>query len=1289
MLTRVPLALIGSVFVLSVGWNYHDLVAEDVDELDLPSEVINVVGTLPTYNNRTVDGVAAVDRLDATFRSFIDFTEKTGGQREVIWETGGGTIGWSFVYEAPSTLVARAAGNGGLSLATARFRVPQRLLDEDFLDVAWTFDVDEGAGMQTLGIVVNEYRVASVTEGLQTDWSGGNGAGYGVIGGSMAANGANGGIPGVAFVSGELDLVLGLEFFADQNLVPLETDSDGDGLPDEWEELFSEDPALLGRDGDADGDGLDDPGELAAGTDPTLEDTDGDDLTDGREGDVGTDPLDPDSDADGVSDGDEVDGDPATDPLDPDSDDDGFTDGNEREEGSDPNDPESVPAVNCVGVEELEVPSEVIGVLGPMATWDNADRSGNGFRDDREDVTFRVSIDFEEKADGLREVIFDAGGGTVGFSLVYEAPSLLVLRAAGTGGANVATARFRVPSPLIEGGSLVEVAWSYDVNNGQGLEEISIYLNGYRASRVAMDIDPFPDWTGNNQARFGTVSADLAAGGNNTTISGGDFVSGTIDLGMGLEFYGETMYCPLETDGDGDGLVDQWEVLYTPGVLDVLSGGDADSDGLTDARERDLGTDPTAADSDDDGAVDGREVDDLGTDPIDPDTDDDGRSDGDEVDGDPATDPFDADTDDDGFPDGLEVAAGSDPTDPNSVPPAECDGEEELDLPTEVYTVIGPLPTFNNLGGTNDRLDATFRVLVDFEEKVDGNREVIFETGGGTVGWSIAYEAPSALVARAAGNGGFSVATAKFFLPDALIDAGEIEVAWTYDVDNGQNLQAIAIFVEGYQVAYTPMDLGGDWSGSNAASFGSATGTMAAGGNNTSIAGDTFISGIILADEFEFLGLEFFVNTLYCPLTTDRDADGLPDQWENLYTPGDLDVLGDGDFDGDGLNDVDELAFHTDPTRADTDGDGLDDGAERDAGSDPLESDTDGDGLTDADEVLAERPTDPTLTDTDGDGLDDGVEAAIGSDATDAASPVVMADSVAEWSATGTQGENGWFNGFFNLTLDLDGIYEPEEFVEFTNSCAVDGSPCEEGGPVNPAGNHWTGVSWDKTSAATGPWTFLGQEATHPNGVNSVPNQEEWTIRRWVVSADAEVSVVWHLRKTNLAGAGVSGRLFHNGLEIDFASVGGRGAAGVLQVVNVDLEEGDTLDLAHTPVGPTGDTGDGSDGSANWMRVVTRDGPPPEPEEVFHRGDPNNSGSIDLTDGVIVLNFLFLGGAPPVCFDAADFNDSGTLDLTDGVGVFNFLFLGGAVPADPGPLTEPCGPDPTDDPFDCETYTNC
>ena len=32
----------------------------------------------------------------------------------------------------------------------------------------------------------------------------------------------------------------------------------------------------------------------------------------------------------------------------------------------------------------------------------------------------------------------------------------------------------------------------------------------------------------------------------------------------------------------------------------------------------------------------------------------------------------------------------------------------------------------------------------------------------------------------------------------------------------------------------------------------------------------------------------------------------------------------------------------------------------------------------------------------------------------------------------------------------------------------------------------------------------------------------------------------------------------------------------------------------------------------------------------FRRGDPDNNGAIQLTDGIFILNFLFLGGeAPP------------------------------------------------------------
>jgi ELWxxDGT repeat protein len=73
---------------------------------------------------------------------------------------------------------------------------------------------------------------------------------------------------------------------------------------------------------------------------------------------------------------------------------------------------------------------------------------------------------------------------------------------------------------------------------------------------------------------------------------------------------------------------------------------DADLDGLLDTDERALGTDEFDADTDDDGLSDGAEVNTHGTDPLL------------------------ADTDGDGFSDSAEIDAGSDPLDPQSVPPA-------------------------------------------------------------------------------------------------------------------------------------------------------------------------------------------------------------------------------------------------------------------------------------------------------------------------------------------------------------------------------------------------------------------------------------------------------------------------------------------------------------------------------------------------------------------------------------------------------------------------------------------
>ncbi len=91
---------------------------------------------------------------------------------------------------------------------------------------------------------------------------------------------------------------------------------------------------------------------------------------------------------------------------------------------------------------------------------------------------------------------------------------------------------------------------------------------------------------------------------------------------------------------------------------------------------------------------------------------------------------------------------------------------------------------------------------------------------------------------------------------------------------------------------------------------------------------------------------------------------------------------------------------------------------------------------------------------------------------------------------------------------------------------------------------------------------------------------------------------------------------------------------------------------------------------------------PPPPPKGFRRGDADANGSLDLTDPVSVLNFLFLAGVKPACADAADVDDTGTLDLTDAVYSLNFQFLAGPRPPDPGP--EGCGDDPTPDAGDVD-----
>jgi hypothetical protein len=113
---------------------------------------------------------------------------------------------------------------------------------------------------------------------------------------------------------------------------------------------------------------------------------------------------------------------------------------------------------------------------------------------------------------------------------------------------------------------------------------------------------------------------------------------------------------------------DVQRTLYLFQPLNAESGeSDSDEDGLDDARELELGTNPFLPDADEDGLADGDEVNFYGTDPQQPDTDDDDLDDTEEV-VTYSTNPLIADTDGDGVSDRREVTAGSDPLDTMSGP---------------------------------------------------------------------------------------------------------------------------------------------------------------------------------------------------------------------------------------------------------------------------------------------------------------------------------------------------------------------------------------------------------------------------------------------------------------------------------------------------------------------------------------------------------------------------------------------------------------------------------------------
>ena len=476
----------------------------------------------------------------------------------------------------------------------------------------------------------------------------------------------------------------GLRFGADIDRDELpngrDTDSDGDGLADSAEGVADNDgdgiPAYLdpddggGADTDLDDDGVSNDQEALDGTNPRNRDSDGDGLSDGEERGSGErardsdddgviDALDTDDDgdaiatavelADGVIHGNNRDNDALPNFLDTDSDGDGILDSHELR--ADP-DGDGIPAYldtdsdNDGKLDSVEGEGDSDGDTVPNAL-DSTDTDGPGADNDGDGLS-----NGEEAAIGTNPDSADSDGD--GLSDRFER---------GTGAQPLDT----------DGDGLIDARDTEDDNDG-------ILTAQEIGNNAASPRDSDGD---------GIIDARDADDDNDGILT-------RIELADGLainnnDVDGDGIANFLDTQSDGDGILDRIEGRTDtdndgiPGYLDPNDRGNAindrDGDGLNDADENRLGTNPDNRDTDGDGDIDGDELGpdvnnprdtdgDTVIDALDDDDDGDGiatrneiadgNAHGNNIDGDGVPNHRDTDSDGDGITDRVESAADAD-----------------------------------------------------------------------------------------------------------------------------------------------------------------------------------------------------------------------------------------------------------------------------------------------------------------------------------------------------------------------------------------------------------------------------------------------------------------------------------------------------------------------------------------------------------------------------------------------------------------------------------------------------
>lgn len=732
---------------------------------------------------------------------------------------------------------------------------------------------------------------------------------------------------------------------------PMLGDTDGDGLLDSEEIVTHHTDPLVS---DTDGDGLPDGSEISLGTNPFVADTDGDGLSDGEETRIGSNPLQRDSDGDGVCDLDEYLA--GSDPLDAHSDGDDLSDAEEigsvaelsagnfmwfnlpvwtqllGSSGYDDSrnwtvDMNASAVINNVPYRKLKICLDgLVHLLNPTNENGTADTSCSSSQSIESHSFSKCHVTLLPYGDDLYARMTDWGsairygrgyrGGNEYFVVEYENIGLYSSRNESD---QLMTCQVIVPF------AETNVVYMSYQSGGSAFET--------RSPAIGVQCPSMKSVVSTNNLYNLARKVRPGCFGTPFTVK--------YRIGTGTD--------PTNDDTDGDTISDSREHCVT--LTDPLRK-DSDGDDLDDDRELLAGTDPWDPDTDSDGMRDGWEVAHR-LNPFVDDTqshsDQDGLSNIEEYGF--GTFPEENDTDGDGLPDNVELGYWEDCT---TLPQFTVSGAASLLDPSQKHdgdVVRVPLPFWVNIAGwCSTNLAISVDGIVGILNVANSSSFSVGHSNNNLSGtqsmcsyqlcigayWDDLYcvkDGDARLSAEEVVSGGrryFVVEYRNFYLYSRQSDAstrGTFQVIIPEGNDN---------------VVYVRyVNMRGYFNGSSA--------TLAAQRANRA-------RTLLVA--FENAGSVYNGRTI-----------------AYRFGPG-TDPCND-DSDGDGLKDNIELGLGLDPTNDDTDGDGLQDGWERSNGLDPLsaggddgaDGDFDGDGLANIDEY--HRGTNVASRDTDGDGLTD------------------------------------------------------------------------------------------------------------------------------------------------------------------------------------------------------------------------------------------------------------------------------------------------------------------------------